>query len=186
MPPSESEQSRWFALEVQPNEPALRAYLRSRFPALPDADDIIQETYRRLFRERATGRLRQARAFMFTVARNLALDFFRHQRLETPPALPHPTRSDVVEQQPNAADVASRQQELEILAEAVRALPDRCRHVILLRYMKGCSYKEIAALLGISPETVKTHLANGLQRCAAYFRERGLTSPWPASEEEAS
>ena len=52
MPPLDTEQSRWFALEVQPHEPALRAYLRSRFPLLQDFDDVIQETYTRLLREK--------------------------------------------------------------------------------------------------------------------------------------
>lgn len=177
MPPPETEQSRWFALEVQPNEPALRAYLRARFPALPDVDDIIQETYRRLLREHAAGRLRQVRAFMFTVARNIALDLFRHQRLQPPIELPHSAATAVVEEQPNAAEAVTRQQEFELLAEAVRALPDRCRQVILLRYMKGCSYKEISALLGISPETVKTHLATGVERCARFLAARGLLTP---------
>ena len=37
MPPSE--QALWFAEEVQPHEPALRAYLQARFPTLGDHDD---------------------------------------------------------------------------------------------------------------------------------------------------
>lgn len=176
MPP-ETEQSRWFATEVQPNEAALRSYLRARFPSLTDLDDVIQETYRRLFRERAAGRLRYARAFMFTAARNVALDLFRRDRVATASGITHSPPVDVLEEQPNAAEAAARQQELEILADAVRALPDRCRQVILLRYMKGLSYKEIAALLDISPETVKTHMAKGLERCASHFESRGLLPP---------
>jgi RNA polymerase sigma factor (sigma-70 family) len=177
MPPPETEQYRWFTTEVQPNEPALRSYLRARFPSLPDVDDIIQETYRRLFREHAAGRVRYARAFMFTAARNVALDFFRHHRVAETTAVTHLNSTDVLEEQLNAADAAVRQQELELLAEAVRALPQRCRQVILLRYMKNYSYKEIASALGISTETVKTHMAKGLERCTAFFEERGLLPP---------
>lgn len=75
---------------------------------------------------------------------------------------------------PDAAEVLNQHQELEILTEAIRTLPDRCRQVILLRYLKGHSYKEIAALLGVSTETVKTQIARGVERCATYFEERGL------------
>jgi RNA polymerase sigma factor (sigma-70 family) len=174
MPPSDPEYSRWFALEVQPHEAALRAYLRARFPKLADPDDVIQETYTRLLREKDAGRIQHPRAFLFTAARNVALDLFRRRRTSGADAIPHSDPSNVVEERPDAAEALIHQQELELLAEAVRTLPDRCRQVIMLRYLKGCSYKEIAALLDVSTETVKTHMAKGVRRCAEYFEARGL------------
>ncbi|HET7535849.1 MAG TPA: RNA polymerase sigma factor [Candidatus Didemnitutus sp.] len=174
MPPSDLEQSHWFATEVQPHEPALRSYLQGRFPLLHDLDDVVQETYTRLMREKAAGRVRHVRAFMFTAARNVALDLFRRRRTAGADVIPHSASPDVVEDAPDAAETFDHRQELEILTEAVSSLPQRCRQVIMLRYLKGCSYKEIAALLGVSPETVKTHIANGVQRCAEYFEARGL------------
>lgn len=174
MPPSDTEQSRWFAVEVQPHETALRAYLRSRFPLLPDCDDVIQETYRRLLREKDAGRIRHTRAFMFTAARNVALDVFRRRKTAGTEPIPHSGAIDVVEERPDAAEALSQRQELEILTDAVRTLPDRCRQVIMLRYLKGCSYKEIAGLLDVSTETVKTQMAKGVRRCAEYFEARGV------------
>jgi DNA-directed RNA polymerase specialized sigma24 family protein len=44
MPPQDSEQARWFAREVLPDEAALRAYLRSQFSTITDPDDVVQET----------------------------------------------------------------------------------------------------------------------------------------------
>ena len=173
MPPQDSEYAHWFAAEVQPHEAALRSYLRSRFPALVEFDDVVQETYTRLLREKAAGRIRHVRAFMFTAARNVALDLFRRRQGRVI-AVPHSGTVDVMEERPDAAESLSQQQELEILAEAVRALPVRCRQVIMLRYLKGCSYKEIAALLEISTETVKTHMEKGVRRCAEYFESRGI------------
>lgn len=170
----ETEQSRWFSLEVQPHEPALRAYLQARFPLIRDADDIIQETYTRLLREKNAGRIRHARAFMFTAARNVALDFFRRRRNATTEPITHSTAASVVEESPHAAEAVSQQQELQILADAVQTLPTRCRQVIMLRYLKGYSYKEIAATLGVSTETVKTHMAKGVKMCGDYFAARGL------------
>ena len=185
MPPPDLEQSRWFAAEVQPHEPALRSYLQGRFPLLHDLDDVIQEAYARLLREQAAGRVRHVRAFLFTAARNVALDVFRRRRTAGADAIPQAGPPDVVEEGPDAAAVLDQRQELEILTEAVRALPDRCRHVIMLRYLKGCSYKEIAALLDISPETVKTQIATGVRRCAAFFAARGLPSDrFTTAEEE--
>lgn len=182
MPPSDTEQTRWFTLEVQPHEAALRAYLRSRFPLLHDCDDVIQETYRRLLREKDAGRIRHPRAFLFTAARNVALDVFRRRKTAGTEPITHPAAENVLDDRPDAAEVLSQRQELEILTDAVRTLPDRCRQVIMLRYLKGCSYKEIAHLLDISTETVKTQMATGVRRCTEYFEARGLLpgqSPLP-------
>jgi RNA polymerase sigma-70 factor (ECF subfamily) len=82
---------------------------------------------------------------------------------------------------PDVAELVNHEQELEILADAVRALPDRCRQVIMLRYLDGLAYKEIAAQLCISPETVKTQMATGMRRCAEFFRQRGLLKSNPAN-----
>lgn len=174
MSSQETEHSRWFAAEVQPHEPALRAYLKARFPQLQDTDDVIQETYTRVWREKTSGSIRHVRAFMFTAARNLALDLFRRNKVARTEPLTQTSDIGVVKEAPSAAEAVSQQQELEILAEAVQTLPNRCRQVIMLRYLKGCSYKEIAVLLDVSPETVKTHIAKGVRLCSDYFAARGL------------
>ena len=187
MPPlQQTEQSRWFSLEVQPHEPALRAYLQARFPLLRDADDVIQETYTRLLREKDAGRIRHTRAFMFTAARNIALDFFRRRRTVELESITHSSAANVVEGAPHAAETISQQQDLEFLAEAVQTLPHRCRQVIMLRYLKGSSYKEIAATLGISTETVKTHMAKGVKLCADFFAARGLLEERQLFPDESS
>jgi len=123
---------------------------------------------------------------MFTAARNLALDFFR-RRHRTPAETITPSHyENVLEEAPDAVETLCRQQDLEVLAEAVKTLPDRCRQVIVLRYVKGCSYKEIATILDISVETVKTHMAKGVKRCADHFEERGLLEARPFSPEHSS
>ena len=184
MPPSE--QARWFAEEIQPHEPALRAYLHTRFPSLGDHDDLVQETYTRLFRAQAAGGVRYPKAFLFTTARNAAFDLFRRRGAKPTEAATEASEAVMLAEQPDAAEQVDQQHQLEVLAAAVRALPDRCREVIMLRYLDGLAYKEIAEQLGISPETVKVHMAKGMRRCAAYFAERGLVGPAPRAEEGRS
>ncbi|MBI4625937.1 MAG: sigma-70 family RNA polymerase sigma factor [Verrucomicrobia bacterium] len=195
MPPSEQSEStnsgqarwpalslsKWFAEEVQPHEPALRAYLQARFPSLSDHDDIVQESYVRLLRAQAAGHVRYAKAFLFTTARNAALDLFRRRRVLPMEAVTDFKELFVLEERPGMGELVDQQYELEVLADAVRALPDRCRQVIMLRYLDGLAYKEIAVQLGISPETVKVHMAKGMRRCAAFFAERGLLEAPPAA-----
>ena len=169
-----SEHSRWFAEEVQPHESSLRAYLRVKFPTLPDIDDLVQESYARLIRAKAAGRVNYVKAFLFTTARNAALDLFRRHRVVSFEAIGNIAELSVIEEGPSVADVINKQEELQLLAEAVRTLPDRCRQVITLRLLYGLSHKEIGERLNISEHTVKAQLAKGMRRCTAYFEERGL------------
>lgn len=170
----ESDRTRWFAAEVQPHEPSLRSYLRAVFPSLPDIDDLVQESYARLLRAKDAGRVSYAKAFLFTTARNAALDFFRRRRVVEIDAAGDLRDLAVIEERPDIGDALNKQQELEMLAAAVRTLPDRCRQVLTLRLLYGHSHKEIAAELRISEHTVKAQLAKGMRRCADYFAERGV------------
>src|SRR5687767_11554229 len=136
--------SQWFSQEVKPYEPALRAYLSKRFPSLPDHDDLVQETYTRLLHARASGRLTYAKAFLFTVARNVAIDLFRRRRTTTLQSISEFAELPVLEEAPGVVETIDRQQRLEMLIEAVEALPDRCRQVMMLRHLDGLAYKEIA------------------------------------------
>lgn len=183
--PPDSEHARWFAEEVHPHEPSLRAYLRSLFPTLPDIDDLIQEAYARLIRAKQAGRVSYAKAFLFTTARNAALDLFRRRKIVSIDAVGDLSDLSVIAEGPGVADAVSKQQELEMLADAVRTLPDRCRQVLTLRLLYGHSHKEIAAELRISEHTVKAQLAKGMRRCVAYFHDRGVLPP-VTSEKAAS
>jgi RNA polymerase sigma factor (sigma-70 family) len=172
--PSDLEPAHWFAKEVQPHEPALRAYLRFRFPAFPDRDDLVQESYLRLLRAKSSGKIRHVKALLFRIARNAALDFFKRKPTVSLDSLPDSSALVLLEDRLHASEAISQKQDLDILSKAVAALPERCRKVMTLRYNDGLSHKEIAARLAVSPETVKTHLMRGVDLCTDYFAKRGL------------
>ena len=181
---AESEQARWFAEEVQPHESSLRAYLRGLFPTLPDIDDLVQESYARLIRAHEGSRISYVKAFLFTTARNAALDLFRRSRVVSFELMGDMSTLSVLEDRPNAAEATIKQEELELLATAVRGLPDRCRQVLTLRLLYGLSHKEIAVDLGISEHTVKAQLAKGMRRCSDFFASRGMLKSTPNPIEE--
>ena len=167
--------ARWFAEEVEPHEFRLRAWLAGRFPQLRDVDDVVQDTYVRLFRARRQGAIRSVQAFLFTAARNAALDIFRRQKVCTADTLDDWTGLTVLEERPDAAETAAAKQEIEILTEAIRRLPHRCRQVFTLRKIYGVSQREVAARLGISEHTVEVQMGKGARRCADYLRAQGIT-----------
>jgi RNA polymerase sigma factor (sigma-70 family) len=178
---SPAEQARWFAEEVKPHEPLLRGYLLKRFPSLPDHDDIVQEAYIRLLRAEGNGRAMFAKSFLFTVARNLAIDMLRRRQAVTHEPISDFTEMPVLDQAPGVAESLEHQQRVEVLIEAIASLPERCREVIMLRHLDGLPYKEIASRLGISPNTVRLHIVKGMRDCAAFFEKHGFLEDAPAS-----
>lgn len=174
LPENNDELSRWFAAEVQPHEPALRAWLRSQFPHLSDPDDLVQETYTRVLRARERGEVRTPRALLFTTARNLAIDRARRGRLVAFEPITEIDVPPVYDEGRGVAESAAHRQELEILTHAIQSLPDRCRQVLTLRKIYGLSQREIAAQLGISEHTVEVQVANGMRRCTEFLARHGL------------
>jgi len=186
VPPQDSETARWFAEEVQPHESILRSYLRRKFPGLQDVDDVVQESFLKILKARIDGKLRSARGFLFTAARNAALDGFRRRRPEYHETIGEDLPLCVLEDSPGVAEIVSLEQELNLLAEAIEALPLRCRQVLKLRKIYGLSHKEIAIQLGISERTVNVQVGLGVRRCAAYFRSQGALTALASSTEDAS
>lgn len=158
----------WFADHVHPHESALRAYLRSRFPALRDLDDVVQESYARVFKSFRKKKVEHPRSYLFTTARNTALDVFRKKPTVSLEEIPEIAEFPVSQENP------SDDMELQLLAEAIEALPARCREVLRMRKLQGLSHEEIATRLDISKATVATQVSIGVRRCAEYLQARGL------------
>jgi RNA polymerase sigma-70 factor (ECF subfamily) len=168
--PASPDQSQWFAAEVQPHTAMLRAWLASRFPQLYDLDDVIQEACARVLAARTRDELRAPKAFLFATARNLALDLVRRRQLAPFAPLGDFDDLSVLDEGADVAETAARNQEIELLAQALQTLPDRCRQVMTLRNVYGLAHRDIAAQLGISVRTVEAQIALGLKRCTAYVR----------------
>jgi RNA polymerase sigma factor (sigma-70 family) len=168
-PANDPARSRWFAEQVQVHDSLLRNWLRRQFPTITDRDDVIQESYLRVWNAYPNERIECVRAYLFTTARNLALNRLRHSRRV--PSVGENALSGVLDDKPSIPDKVSRDQELQHLIAALQSLPDRCREVFTLRRIYGLSQKEIAAKLGISEKTVEVHNHKAMKRCIEYFRE---------------
>lgn len=122
------------------------------------ADDLTQETMLRAWRRRDWLRDPQAvRVWLFRITANLWRDRIRRNR--SPIARPDPL-DDV-----RAAREAGPHRQLigeEDLSRALRSLdslPDRQRQVLYLHACEDFSASEIADVLGISPEAVRSNLS---------------------------
>lgn len=169
MDPSSANSDLWFVTEVQPHRPALRAWLLARFPTLPDIDDLVQESLTRVLRAREVSPIRSTRALLFATARNLALDAVRRQRVVSFEPITDETASSVLADNSDVVATVSKQQEFELLTQAIQSLPDRCRQVLTLRTAYGFTPKQIADKLAVSESTVEKQMALGIRLCAKFF-----------------
>lgn len=156
----------WFVREVLPHDGALRRFLARFLVQASDVADAHQETYARLLMlsDKQRANIRSPRAFFFRIARNIALD-----RLRKPDAVSLESIADpvVVDERPSAYDEIKARQELRLLTQVLRTLPERCREVLTLRKVFGLSQRDIAERLGITENTVETHIATGMRLCSA-------------------
>lgn len=165
---------RSFVDDVFIHRESLAGWLRARFPSITDTENLVQESISRVWRVVSERAVTSPRALLYATAHNLAVDLVRRERvarIETVEAMPE---LPVLEDSAGPADTTERNQELELLTQAIQALPDRCRQVLTLRKIYGLSQKEIAAQLGIAEHTVEAQVANGMRRVARHLARFGL------------
>ena len=124
------------------------------------AEDIVQEAFLRLARH--AGRiddLDRAPAYLRSIVLNLARD---HNRRGLASLRHHATRGREIDVADHVADDLVRSEEHLRVLEAVRQLPQRQRDCITMRYFEECSNEVTAATLGISVNSVKTHLKRAM------------------------
>ena len=126
------------------------------------AEDIVQEAFLRLARRAGNiDAVERAPAYLRSIVLNLARD---HNRRGLVSLRHQATRGrDVdVDVDASVADQLVRSEEHAKVLDAVRQLPHRQRDCITLRYFEELPLDEIAATLGLSVNTVKTHLQRGM------------------------
>jgi len=125
------------------------------------AEDIVQEAFLRL--ARSANRINddsKAPAYLRSIVLNLARDHNRRGLLSLRHHPPAGREIDVFDTS-NEDRLVEADQHRAVL-DAVRALPKRQRDCVTLRYFEDLGIEAIAATLGISGNSVKTHLRRGM------------------------
>ncbi|MGD8451703.1 MAG: sigma-70 family RNA polymerase sigma factor [Phycisphaerae bacterium] len=146
---------------------ALMQYLHRAFGHVEPAEDLLQETL--LQAARQPQRLADAvspRAWLFTIARNVAVTAHRRRR----PAATLPGELPAT-----AGPIEDPR--LDRLRLAITRLPDHQREPLELRLREELSYEEIAAVLGIPVGTVRSRLHEAVRRLRAALVGEGDPTP---------
>jgi RNA polymerase sigma-70 factor (ECF subfamily) len=113
------------------------------------ANDVVQDTFERLWIKRETVNYEKVKSYLFTTAYHAAIDVIRKNKKV----------ADFDSVNPNAHSTTKGYSDLqEILHEALKRLPEIQRSVILLRDYEGYSYQEIEEITGLNESQVKVYI----------------------------
>ncbi len=147
------------------NEGMLKTFI-SRFMYRPqDVDDIAQETFIRAFKAEKKGVIEHPKAYLYSVARNLALKELTKKSTKMTSFIEDSCSPEVLGSDENVEKQVGALEKLERVKIAIAELPPQCQRVFIMRKVYGFSHKEISQELGISVSTVEKHIVSGLKRC---------------------
>ncbi|WP_293865670.1 RNA polymerase sigma factor [Steroidobacter sp.] len=159
----------WFVREVLPLEASLLRFLRRNGIQGADPSDLRQEVYARVFESALSGLPVQARAFVFTAARNLLIDYVRRTHVVTLSAILDMDSAPLAIDHITPERQLSAREELSRFQAGLQRLPARCRQVVEMRKILGLSQREVASRLGIGEDTVERQTLLGMRALADYM-----------------
>ena len=154
-------------------------YFARRGFSSDECEDLAQETFLRAYRRwEHYRRDERERGWIFTIAANLYRNTIRDRRA-TKRDVRKRSLSELLEQGLEPVDedddpeaLATWNQQWRLVAEGLRELPPRMRQCFLLRYRQGRKYKDIAAVMQISIQSVRSQLHVAKARLREMLGER--------------
>ena len=147
--------------------PELHRFCARLMGSVIEGEDVVQDTFARAFV--ALDELEEdapLRAWLFRIAHNRALDLLRSRAIRT--AEPIEAAHEVADpESPDPMEVLMRREAVETAVSRFVELPTTQRSVVILKDVLDQSLEEIAAMLDLTVNAVKAHLARGRARLKA-------------------
>ena len=147
--------------------PELHRYSARLMGSVIDGEDVVQDTFARALA--ALDELEEVpplRAWLFRIAHNRALDLMRSRAIRA--AEPLDAAREVADPaSPDPLEVMMRREAVETAVTRFTELPTTQRSVVILKDVLDQSLEEIAAMLDLTVNAVKAHLARGRARLRA-------------------
>lgn len=155
--------------------PRLYQFSRSFLKLEEGIDDILQEVFIKIWKNRANIRSSETfNPFIFAITRNLLLNELR-SRLSKQKIKDEIFKLSVTEEY-QSFDKFEYAELKETIDQIVNDLPEKQKEVFLLSRYEGLSHKEIAEKLNISTKTVEYHISQSISAIKSKLKQLGLIS----------
>jgi len=150
--------------------PALRRYARKLMRAVVDAEDLTQDTLTHAWAKRTRYHGGNARAWLFTVMRNVHVSRIRSASARPGAANAYPLAEDIA-----LVDAAAfLRLVVRDVARELQAMPEGMRQAVMLAAVSIDGDHGMAARLKINPGTFKSRLSRGRQRLRTKFTSAAM------------
>jgi RNA polymerase sigma-70 factor (ECF subfamily) len=129
-----------------------------------DAEDVVQEAYMRALQFFRSFHGDTGRAWLLQIVRNTCYTWLAKNRASEPASATPEMLDAVASSGLSPAALVERQEDRQILMQAVDGLPVEFREIIVLRELEELSYKEIARIAEIPLGTVMSRLARAREK----------------------
>lgn len=143
----------------------LLSFLTAKLRCPHEAADMVQEVFARLFALDNPDMIRHPRAFLYRIARNLALDANRKSSVRKRYLIDLGELEDAPSAAPPPDHLLEGRQLRRALDQTIANMPPRRRDVFMLYRFGGMKQAEIAEKLGISTTMVERHLMKAMAQC---------------------
>jgi RNA polymerase sigma-70 factor, ECF subfamily len=127
------------------------------------AQDLVQAVFLNVFRGLKTFRFQSSfSTWIYRIAHNECQNYHRRRRANFVPLEAILGASDEIDPTPISDALHARQESQSIIQQAVMELPFQMREAVVLRYVEGLSYEEMAKVIGCAPGTVASRLSRAL------------------------
>ncbi|WP_158968623.1 RNA polymerase sigma factor [Paraglaciecola sp. L3A3] len=156
------------------NTDFLKRFLMKYLKSEQTVEDVVQEVYIKAHNAELSKEIEFPKAFLFTIAKNLALNelskksYQRTVYLEDCSSEENDPIGDSLEHEIDANKA------VDIYCKAMSELPEKCRKVFLLRKIHGLKHQTIAEQLEISLSSVEKHLKTATLSCRDYLKRHQI------------
>lgn len=130
-----------------------------------DAADVAQDSFVRLLATKDSHAVRQPRAFLYRIAKNLAVDSVRRRQVRARHLTELTDAVDTPSPQPRPDQKLEREQLSCALRDLIATMPPRRREVFVLYRYEQLTQADIAERIGISTTMVERHLSKAMAHC---------------------
>ena len=172
--------SRDFSGLYQATIAPLRRYLARMLGNTTEAQDIAHDAYLRVYPTVKNQAAERPEALLYVTARRLAINRLKRRSI-SPIGNTSLNLDTAASSSPGVEQQVMARQELRLLQQAIEALPEGCRAVLLLRKIELLSHREIAERLGIAVSTVEKQHARALRLLRAALPAESRRTSFPPS-----
>tara|TARA_B100001939_G_scaffold300374_1_gene276294 strand:- start:5739 stop:6287 length:549 start_codon:yes stop_codon:yes gene_type:complete len=145
----------------------IKNFVFSKTGCLHTSEDLTQEVFIRLHRAKNRDEILDIRSYLYRVANNLVIDYYRSANAKSAPVEMRDLEDehDLAAAEPTGEEIAQIREQIEAALRTVEELSGLCQKIFWLSRVEGFRNYEIAEMLGVCLSTVEKNISRATKNC---------------------